>query len=223
MRSRPVDFAVGLALVVALGGCGGQSRQPNIVLVTVDTLRADRLNPYGYRGTTTPHVARLAAEGIVFEQAVADVSWTVPSVASVLTGQYSFRHGVLTFYDRLAAEQTTIAEILRREGYRNAAIVGSYPLDRRFGFDQGFDVYDDEMTTPLAKIRAREEGEEGRKRDEWLGWMQDATATRGYRPDDEVADRAIAWLRAEAGGRSLGRRSEAAAARARVSGWRTLS
>ena len=70
-----------------------EPERPNVVLITVDTLRADRLEPYGYEGTGTPRIQQLAEEGILFEKAFCDTTWTMPSVASVVTGKFPFEHG----------------------------------------------------------------------------------------------------------------------------------
>lgn len=181
-----------------IGGCGSSaSEAPSMILITVDTLRADRLNPYGYEKIATPAINRLASEGILFEQAFADVSWTVPSIASVMTGKYPVEHGVRTWHDRLGEEHMTLAELLEERNYSTAAIVGSYPLDRGFGFSQGFHHYDDEMNAPLVA------GQEGPlPKPEWFDgsvreknlWQRAREGNDAYRSDDQVADRAIAWL-----------------------------
>jgi arylsulfatase A-like enzyme/Flp pilus assembly protein TadD len=114
-----------------------------VLLISIDTLRADHLGAYGGKVETT-NIDRLGAEGVVFERAVSQVPITLPSHASILTGTYPFSHQV---HDngsyRLAAEKESLAERLREHGYRTGAFVGSFALDSRFGLDQGFDVYDD--------------------------------------------------------------------------------
>ncbi len=191
-----------VALLVLAGGCRFFTPHPsNIVLITVDTLRADRLNPYGYEKIETPALARLAREGILFENAFTDVTWTVPAMCSVMTGKYPTAHGVRTFNDRLGTDEITLAEVLEQHGYMTGAIVGSYPVDRRFGFDQGFDSYDDQMNTPIALDAggppAHEEWFNGSP-EEQTQWLLARERTKAYRPDDQVADLAIAWLDAHA-------------------------
>lgn len=140
-------------VLVALGamafGCGAAER-PNILLVTVDTLRADRLSCYGYERHRTPNIDRLAAGGALFENAMADSPWTTPSMASVLTGSYPAVHGFRSMTShRLSPENLTLAEQLREHGFATAAVVGSFPLDSIFQLDQGFDSYDDDFTEPI--------------------------------------------------------------------------
>lgn len=115
-----------------------------VILIVVDTLRADRLACYGYSGVETPHIDALASDGVLFENAVAHVPLTLPSVSSILTGTYPVFHGIRDhsgFY--LSPERTSIAELLRAEGLATGAFVSAFVLDRRFGVDQGFDYYFD--------------------------------------------------------------------------------
>ena len=115
----------------------------NVLLVTIDTLRADALGSYG-GPAATPHLDGLAAAGARFEFAHAHAVVTLPSHASVLTGVYPFEHGI---HDnagyRLPDDSLTLASMLRTEGFATGAFVGAFPLDSRFGLDNGFDVYDD--------------------------------------------------------------------------------
>jgi arylsulfatase A-like enzyme/Tfp pilus assembly protein PilF len=140
----------GFALLV-LAGCAGRgpgapAARPNVLLVTIDTLRADRLGCYGWKGAATPTLDALAARGARFETAVAHVPLTGPSHASILTGRNPPGHG---FRDNggyvLPASAKTAAEEFKAAGYRTAAFVSGFPLDRRFGFGRGFDVYDDHL------------------------------------------------------------------------------
>lgn len=122
----------------------GRSTQiRNVLLVSIDTCRADRLGCYGYARPTTPHVDALAREGVRFRSAFATVPLTTASHGSMLTGTYPPTHGVrLNNGDRLVASNVTLAETLRAAGFQTAAFVGAFPLDPRFGLDQGFDAYD---------------------------------------------------------------------------------
>ena len=144
--------AIGTALLLGRSG-GGRPLGPglNVLLVTLDTTRADRLGCYGYRGAKTARLDRLAAEGVRFENAFADAPITLPSHASLLTGLYPFEHGVRNngnFY--LPDRFETLATVLRRRGYRTAAFVSSFILDRRYGLARGFESYDDRMEETAA-------------------------------------------------------------------------
>ena len=115
----------------------------NVLLVTVDTLRADALGAYGGRAAT-PHLDRLAAGGARFTSAHAHSVVTLPSHVSILTGRYPFDHGVRDNAGYRADDALdTIAEMAQRTGRPTGAFVGAFPLDRQFGLAQGFDVYDD--------------------------------------------------------------------------------
>ncbi|MBP1636718.1 MAG: tetratricopeptide repeat protein [Acidobacteria bacterium] len=117
---------------------------PNVLLVTVDTLRADHLGCYGYAGARTPVIDALAARGARFETAIAHAPITGPSHASILTGLTPLRHGVRNNADyALPASVPTLPDAFRQAGYRTAAFVSGFPLERRFGYDRGFEAYDD--------------------------------------------------------------------------------
>lgn len=124
----------------------GVLRGANVLLVTIDTLRADRLGAYGSTRGLTPTFDRLAAEGLRFASAYAHVPLTLPSHASLMTGGYPTRHGVRdNGAFRLDDQSPTLAAALKGAGYRTAAFVGSFVVDARFGLNRGFDVYDDRM------------------------------------------------------------------------------
>ncbi len=122
------------------------AERPNVLLVTIDTLRADRVGCYGHASASTPVLDALAARGVRFETAIAHVPLTGPSHASILTGLGPLGHG---FRENagfvLPAQAKTGAEDFRQAGYRTAAFVSAFPLDRRFGFDRGFETYDDHL------------------------------------------------------------------------------
>jgi len=122
----------------------GALRGYNLLLVTIDTLRADRLGCYGSKRGLTPVLDRLASQGICFERALAHVPLTLPSHTSILTGHYPSTHSVHdngTF--RVPPSQETLSTVLKAAGYRTAAFVGAFVLDARFGLNRGFDLYDD--------------------------------------------------------------------------------
>src|SRR5437763_734986 len=114
----------------------------NVLLITIDTLRADALGCYG-GAAATPALDRLAAEGIRFDFAHAHAVTTLASHASILTGAYPFQHGIRDNSGyRLAPGARPIATLLKQAGYGTAAFVGAFPLHSRFGLNQGFDAYD---------------------------------------------------------------------------------
>jgi arylsulfatase len=128
----------------------GLSEQPNIILVTVDTLRGDHLGAYGYERDTSPWLDSLAENGVVAEQAFGGSSWTVPSMATIFTGLYPVQHGVerglvvsgnITEQPVLSDEHFTLAEKLKEAGYTTFGIATNRHLSRLQGFAQGFDYF----------------------------------------------------------------------------------
>src|SRR5437667_1733841 len=118
----------------------------NVVLVTIDTLRADHLHCYGDNHIETPVIDRLAREGTLFENAVAQTPLTPPSHASIFTGTYPTVHKVRnTGGFVLQSSSKTLAAILQEQGWDTAAFIGASVLKKAFGFNQGFAVYDDKM------------------------------------------------------------------------------
>ncbi len=154
-RALVLGAAVSLALVGAgavlrLRSTSGARHSPpsardNLLLVTLDTTRADRIGAYGHARAKTPFLDRLAREGVRFASAFTPVPITLPSHAAILTGLYPPRHGVRNNGFRLDGRFETLATILEREGYRNAAFVSAFVLDRRYGLARGFPTYDDTM------------------------------------------------------------------------------
>ena len=154
-RSRLVAVAA-LALALVTGALAitwlrgrrivHRERNLSVLLVTIDTLRADALGCYGRVGASTPHVDRLAATGVRFDFAHAHNVVTLPSHANILSGRYPFDHGVRENSGfRFPAGMDTLATLLRKQGYRTGAFVSAFPLDSRFGLDRGFEVYDDRL------------------------------------------------------------------------------
>ncbi|HVO11710.1 MAG TPA: sulfatase-like hydrolase/transferase [Vicinamibacteria bacterium] len=152
-----------LALLAATAG------PANVLLVTIDTLRADHVGAYGDAKADTTGFDRLAREGVLVEDAVSHVPETRPSHASILTGRYPYEHGIRdNAAGPIAPGMPTLATLLKAAGYDTAAFIGAYPVSRSSGLDRGFDVYDD----PFEK----------------------AVDGRTERRAQEVVDRALGWL-----------------------------
>jgi arylsulfatase A-like enzyme/Flp pilus assembly protein TadD len=136
-----------LAAAERIEAAAGDLRGFNLLLITTDTTRADHIGAYGNRGIETPALDRLAREGLLFANAVTPSPSTLPAHASLLTGLYPIHHGARangTF--RLDERVTTLAERLGALGYRSGAVISAFVLDSRFGLDQGFETYDDDLT-----------------------------------------------------------------------------
>jgi arylsulfatase A-like enzyme len=144
----------------------------NVILIAVDTLRADRLSCYGYERPTTPHLDALAADGVRFESVVSNCNWTCPSFASIFTGLVPSRHGVFSYGSRTPLPETllTLAERFRNAGWATQAVVYKPPLYDG-GFEQGFDVA---HNVPREAVRAEDNLTEA------LQWLEDAGPGRNY-------------------------------------------
>ncbi len=114
---------------------------PNVLLVGVDTLRADHLSCYGYAATKTPAIDALAADGVRFSNAFSQASWTRPSFATILTGLYPSSHGTVHKADKLPDGIDTVAELLHAAGYRTIGFADNVNIAPAFNFQQGFDEY----------------------------------------------------------------------------------
>ncbi|MDH3214470.1 MAG: sulfatase-like hydrolase/transferase [Myxococcales bacterium] len=138
---------VGAILWMLAFGCGGlhgeSEPRPDLVLVTIDTLRSDHVGAYGYTRSTTPRIDALAASGVRFDRAYAQAPWTLPSMASLHTSLPPLRHGAVGSSSVLAADVVTLAEVLRDSGYRTIAVVSHQFLGRKHGLSQGFEVFDE--------------------------------------------------------------------------------
>jgi arylsulfatase A-like enzyme len=153
--------------------------RPNILLITIDTLRADRVGAYGYKGAHTPALDRLAAEGVRFADATAHAVLTFPSHTAILAGRYPAAFGIrLNGMGTLPPEATTLAERLKTAGYRTGAVVASAVLAETYGLDQGFDEYDDRIAIQTADTVA----------------LADLN-----RPADQVTAAARKWIAAQKG------------------------
>ncbi|MGA2362263.1 MAG: sulfatase-like hydrolase/transferase [Candidatus Aminicenantales bacterium] len=168
---RPVQEGAGR--IKALWARAGV-RTPNVILVTMDTTRADHLACYGYTNVRTPTLDALAGRGVLFEQAATATPLTLPSHCTIMTGMYPTHHGVrVNGNTALNDEETTLAEVLAAQGYRTGAFIAAFVLDGRWGLKQGFQHYDDQFD--LKKYKHLD-----------LGEVQ--------RPGNEVMDAALAWL-----------------------------
>ncbi len=135
----PPEMRPAETVPAAPGEYGGS----NLLLVTYDTTRADRLGCYGLDEIETPHTDALARRGVLFTRAFSPAPVTLPSHASMLTGLYPFNHGArVNAFSRLADDQTTLTECLSTAGYQTAAFVSAYVISRQFGLAQGFDTFD---------------------------------------------------------------------------------
>jgi len=173
-RGRWAAGMATLALALACDGsrAPGGDRVERIVVVSIDTLRADHVGVYGASTAETPALDALASEGARFETAFSPAPLTLPSHATLLTGSDPPQHGVRhNGLFRLPAGVVPLAEHLRAHGFATAAFVSAFVLDSRFGLDRGFDVYDDH-----------------------LGLLSLAGAGPGSRRGDRTVDAALAWL-----------------------------
>ena len=152
------------------------ARAESVVLITIDTLRADHVGAYGFASARTPTLDALARNGVRFDKAWAPAPITLTSHASLLTGRYPPGHGARHNGMQVSSAVPTLAATLKTAGFQTAAFVSAFPLDRRFGLQRGFDVYDDEL--PRAP--------NGRPQNE--------------RPGAETVSRAISWLQRQPAG-----------------------
>lgn len=172
-------IVAGLARGLLTIGCGPAPKPAallgwNLLVVTLDTVRADHLGAYGYALATTPTLDALARRGLHFDQATAAAPLTLPSHATLLSGELPRRHGLRgNGLGRFPATSPNLAERLQQAGYRTGAFVSSFVLDHRFGLDRGFERYDDEV----------ERSDDSR------------TALEAERPAAATTDRALEWLK----------------------------
>jgi len=153
-----------------------EREHPNVLLVSIDSLRADHLHCYGYPRKTSPNIDLLAAEGVVFETCVAPTSWTLPSHITLLTGLPPVKHGINHSRAALSPDAVLLAEVFQDAGYATAGFVSGPLLDGSYGFAQGFDHYDDyTIVRRNAKSHAMVTSPQLRRiTTEWLArWDQD--------------------------------------------------
>jgi len=146
----------------------------NLVLITIDTLRADHVGCYGYKQIKTPNIDGLAADGVRFERAFTPVPVTLPSHSAMLTGTYPMLSGMHDFSgNKLSPQQPTLAAVLKQAGYTTGAVIGAAVLDSRFGLNQGFDFYYDHFD---------------------FSRLEEANLEEMERPGNIVADVTLDWL-----------------------------
>jgi arylsulfatase A-like enzyme len=140
VRGVPAKLPALCVLLLAVLGCGGPepAPAPNIVLIVVDTLRADHLGSYGHTRPTSPAIDAFTADAIRFERAYASAPWTKPSLASLLTGLHPPTHTVLHLERSLPPTARTLGERLREAGYATGAVISHHVIGSEYGFDQGF-------------------------------------------------------------------------------------
>lgn len=159
LRSKraPLAILLGGCLITLGGAAAGRARTeapgpagagPNILLISIDSLRADHVHAYGYERETSPHIDRLAKEGVLYRYAVAPTSWTLPSHVTMLTSLPPPQHQVTGDFTRLRPEAVTLTEVLRDNGYATAGFVSGPYLQAEYGYAQGFDLYDDYSAMP---------------------------------------------------------------------------
>jgi choline-sulfatase len=176
-HARPMKSSGGVELGTLPPGV--RRDRLNLLIVTLDTTRADRIGAYGARNVETPAVDALAREGVLFEQAVSVAPLTLPAHSSLFTGKFPPEHGVRDnggFF--LGPDQVTLAEVLKGRGYRTGGFVGAYVLDSKWGISQGFDTYFDKFDLSKTKVMS-------------LASIQ--------RPGNEVVDQALPWIEQSAG------------------------
>ena len=153
---------------------GAPNASPNVVVITIDTLRADHLGCYGYKQIRTPNIDALAADGARFERAYTSVPVTLPSHSVIFTGTYPMFSGMHDFAaNKLSPTQPTLASVLKEQGYTTGAVIASAVLDSRFGLNHGFDFYYDHFD---------------------FSRLLETNLEQMERPGNVVADVALDWL-----------------------------
>src|SRR5215469_15024486 len=152
----------------------GPQPRPNVVVITIDTVRADHLGCYGYKRIRTPNIDALAANAVRFERAYTPVPVTLPAHTAIFTGTYPMLNGMHDFSgNKLNPKQSTLAAVLKEHGYATGAVVGSAVLESRFGLNRGFDFYYDHFD---------------------FNRLQESNLDDMERPGNIVADLTLSWL-----------------------------
>lgn len=178
-----------LISTVCLWACAGEpaatesdvEQARSLLLLTLDTTRADHLEPYGAASGTSPALAALARQGVTFERAYAVSPLTLPTHATLLTGLYPPQHGLRNNGRHyLRAETHTLAERLQEHGLRTAAFVSAAVLERRFGLDQGFEVYEDDLAGGGREARMVPERAAAQTVEAARAWLDDLAADEPF-------------------------------------------
>lgn len=135
------NLAIAVCALLAALHCANTGSRTNVLIIGVDTLRPDHLGCYGYLRDTTPNIDSLAAEGVLFEKALSQAPWTLPSFATVFTSLYPTQHGAVRLGNGLKTSFPTLAGILKAHGYRTGAIINASTLKTATGVNRGFDHY----------------------------------------------------------------------------------
>jgi len=171
--------AVMLLLAALFPGCGRKEVPPNILLITIDTLRPDRIGAYGNEFARTPNLDRLARKGTLFLNASSVSAWTLPSMATIMTSTYPARHGAYWVDRAIDPDLPTLAETLSEAGYTTAGVHGHLLVSSLYGFDKGFDHLT-ELGVDLSDEDAAWESA--------LGWRE------GEPTSDQITSAALDWL-----------------------------
>ena len=148
-------IVVGLALFICIGIAVNKfnfCERPNLILISIDTLRSDHCSVYGYYRDTTPNLCKFAEQGVTFDLAYSPSDSTGPSHATMFTSLYPMTHQLVKNGAKLSPRHKTLAERLKAQGYHTAAVIGSFVLDSKFGFSQGFSLYDDDFEIEKATL-----------------------------------------------------------------------
>jgi arylsulfatase A-like enzyme len=169
LLKRTLHALVGVSVPASCVFTGCKTERPsekprNVILISIDTLRADHLGCYGYTRRTSPTLDRLASQGVIFSDTSSPSPWTLPAHASLLTGKYPSRHALKTHNSYLPADIFPLAHILRENGFHTAAIVNSFYLTRKYGLDRGFN----DFVYVRERLNQREPSETEQKALEWL-------------------------------------------------------
>jgi arylsulfatase A-like enzyme/Flp pilus assembly protein TadD len=160
---RPLTLPVVILAALTVVGSQQVPARPNVLLITLDTVRADRIGAYGYKLAETPNLDRLSGQGVRFSDATTQSPLTAPAHAALFTGLYPTRFGLkINGSTALPESAVTLADVLRDAGYRTAAFIGAFVLDRQYGFAQGFDHFDADFKAYRheAKLRVQRTAEE---------------------------------------------------------------
>jgi len=189
--TRPIAITV-IALVAFGVGCS-ESRPPgryNVIVISIDALRADRLGGYGYHRNTSPHLDAFATRGVLFETVVAETSWTLPSHVTMLSGLYPSSHGAVLTTLKPGPDVPLLAEILSEAGYHTVGLTDGSYVGSAYGFARGFDRFND-ADTPfgITLARARAEMERLPKKDRVFMFLHTYDVHCPYTPDEAYASR----------------------------------